>query len=137
MKTPRTAHCIGNGAKSSGQRLWPPTPCHVWGNSAHDSSTGGSHNCRDRLLKDSCCDKVFLVATKFSLSQQSLHDLMSQQSFMCRDRAWGWEGRSVRARQLAVSVHCACDEPVIVHCVVHCLGHYAWTLFTNTVHGHC
>ena len=63
--------------------------------------------CSDRLYNVCCHDReIFVVTdfsrtpvvTEFSLSQQSLHSPMSRQSFMCRDRAWGWEGRGVRSR---------------------------------------
>ena len=37
--------------------------------------------------------------------------------------------RSIRARQSAVCSHCAHDRPVKVHCIVHCSGHYSWSLF--------
>ena len=36
-----------------------------------------------------------------------------------------------------MSTHYAHDRPATVHYVVHCLGRYLWTMFTNTVHGHC
>ena len=36
-----------------------------------------------------------------------------------------------------VCEHCAYDQPRTMHCVVHCLGHCSWTLYTNNVHGHC
>ena len=32
---------------------------------------------------------------------------------------------------------CAYNRPVTVHCAVNFLGRYSWTLFMNTVYGHC
>ena len=53
LNTPQTARRIVSGAKSSRQRLWPLTPCRVWGNSAHDSSIDGNH----RLLPSRTASK--------------------------------------------------------------------------------
>ena len=68
------------------------------------------------------------VVTDFSRTLVVIEFSLSRQSFMCRDRAWGWEGQGARSRQCTMSMHCACDRLTTVHRVVHCL---------STVHGHC
>ena len=50
------------------------------------------------------------VTIEFSLSRQSLHSPMSRQSFMCRDKAWCWEGRRARDSRVRNSAQCALDS---------------------------
>ena len=50
-------------------------------------------------------------------------------------------GRGARMVRLARdSVQCVRDSAQCAHhrpVTVHCLGHCSWTLYTNTIHGHC
>ena len=70
----------------------------------------------------------------------------SRPSALDRERSARNKARSERDRERSSgdravlscgTLHYAHDRPAIVHCVVHCLGHCLWTLFTNTIHGHC
>ena len=69
------------------------------------------------------------------LSRQSLHDPMLQQRFLCRNKAWGWDGevraqqRAVHAQQSTVCTRQTCDSAL---CCALC-----YALFGVTVHGHC
>ena len=43
-------------------------------------------------------------------------------------------GACATAHDNVLSAH---DRPTTMHNVVNYLGHCSWTLFTNTIHGHC
>ena len=60
---------------------------------------------------------------------------MTQPSGVATGPGWaGLAGRCrYRARAQRDNVHCACDQPATVHCVVHCLGHCSWTLLKKII----
>ena len=97
-----------------------------------------------------CRDRVWLigVATGLGLSAvpgqaRAIERTTELASFATVRAALGDRvpGARATAHDNALSAHdnvlSAHDRPTIVHTVVHCFGHYSWTLFIDTIHEHC
>ena len=111
-------------------RVWPfGVATQSWCHDRVGLVGGVATSARDKRVlsrqRTFCYDRLYNVFYRDRL----LKGLLSRQSFLCRDRAWGWDGEA-RARATKRSVRTLCTRHTY-DCAL--FG----SLFMDTVHKHC